>query len=131
MSQWRTEHDPWFGCELWVGSVNNAGYPTYWEDGRPRQAYFVALERAGVVIPPDREPDHLCRRRVCVALAHFELVTRVENQRRKFWRHRSQLTTCAKGHDLLVHGRRTPEGGLVCRICSGVWKPPGPEPELE
>jgi hypothetical protein len=123
VSQWRTERDPWFGCELWRGSVNNAGYPTYWDAGRPRQAYYVALERAGIDVPPGREPDHLCRRRLCVAIAHLELVTRVENQRRKAWAHRSQLTTCSKGHDLFVHGRRTPESGTICRICSGVWSP--------
>jgi hypothetical protein len=123
VSQWRTERDPLFGCELWCGSVNSAGYPTVWDHGRPRQAYYVALERAGVTIPPDREPDHLCRRRLCVAPAHFEVVTRTENQLRKAWAYRSQIAACPKGHDLFIHGRRTPEAGVVCRICSGVWSP--------
>jgi hypothetical protein len=131
VSRWPVQVDPFFGCELWTGSVNGGGYPTLWDGGRPRQAYYVALERAGIDVPPGREPDHLCRRRLCVAVAHLEVVTRVENQRRKFWHYRSQLKTCARAHDLNIHGRRTPEGGLVCRICSGVWKPPGPEPELE
>ncbi len=129
MTQWRTERDPWFGCELWVGSTNNAGYPTYWDHGRPRQAYYVALERAGIVVPPGHEPDHLCRRRSCVAVAHLEVVTRYENQLRKSWGHRSQLIACPKGHDLFLNGRRTPEGGSVCRICSAVWKPE-PQPTL-
>lgn len=129
MTQWRTERDPFFGCELWRGSVNNAGYPTYWEGGRPRQAYFVALERAGIDVPPGREPDHLCRRRLCVAVPHLEVVTRVENQQRKAWAYRSQIAACSKGHDLFIHGRRTPEAGVVCRICSGVWAP-APAPEL-
>lgn len=129
MSQWRTERDPWFGCDLWRGAVNSNGYPTVWDGGRPRQAYYVALERAGVVIPPQREPDHLCRRRLCVAPAHFELVTRAENQLRKAWAYRSQLAACPKGHDLFIHGRRTPEAGVVCRICSGVWSPTS-APEL-
>lgn len=127
--QWRTERDDFFGCELWRGAVNGSGYPTYWQDRRPRQAYYVALERAGIVCPADREPDHLCRRRLCVAVPHLELVTRVVNQQRKAWAHRSQLATCPKGHDLFTHGRRTPEGGDVCRICSGVWRP-ATTPEL-
>ena len=123
MAQWKTERDPWFGCELWRGAVNNSGYPTYWDAGRPRQAYYVALERAGVLVPEGKEPDHLCRRRLCVAVAHLEVVPRYENQCRKWWAHRSQLKTCPNGHDLYVHGRMTPEKGTVCRICSGVWKP--------
>jgi hypothetical protein len=131
VSGWRTAPDHWFGCELWVGSVNNGGYPTHWGGGRPQQAYLVAWERANGPVPEGKELDHVCRRRLCVAPAHFEVVSRVENQRRKFWRHRSQLLRCGKGHDLTIHGRRTPEGGLICRICSNVWKPPGPEPELE
>ena len=130
MSRWPVEVDNWFGCHLWRGSVNNAGYPTYWGGGRPRQAYLVALERAGIVIPPDRAADHLCRRRLCVAPAHFEIVTQAENTRRIAWSYRSQLKSCPRGHDLFVHGRRTPEGGAVCRICSGVWTPSDDEPQL-
>lgn len=130
MSSWRVERDPWFGCELWLGSVNSNGYATYWGGGQPRQAYLVAWERANGAIPEGKELDHLCRRRLCVAPAHFELVSRNENQRRKFWSHRSQLKSCAKGHELAVHGRRTPEAGMICRICSGVWSPSS-EPELE
>jgi hypothetical protein len=130
VAQWRTERDPYFGCELWVGQVNNSGYPTYWDAGRPRQAYYVALERAGIDVPPGREPDHLCRRRLCVAVAHLEVVTRVENQRRKAWAYRSQIATCPKGHELHEHGRRTPEGGVICRLCSGVAAARREEPQL-
>jgi len=125
---WKVELDPWFGCQLWQGSVNSNGYPTHWDkQGRPRQAYLVAWERAYGPIPPERELDHLCRRRVCVAPAHFELVTRPENIRRQQWAHRSQRLACMKLHDLRVHGRRTPEGGMICRICSGVWTKPEEE----
>jgi len=123
VAQWKTERDGWFGCELWTGSINNSGYPTYWDHGRPRQAYYVALERAGIEVPEGREPDHLCRRRLCVAVPHLEVVTRYQNQARKWWAHRSQLQTCPKGHDLFQHGRITPEKGTICRICSGVWTP--------
>lgn len=123
MSQWRTERDPFYGCELWRGSVNGSGYPTVWQDGRPRQAYYVALERAGLVVPPGKEPDHLCRRRLCVAVPHLEVVRRAVNMARKSWAFRAAMTHCPKQHDLRTHGRRTPEGGTVCRLCSGVWQP--------
>jgi hypothetical protein len=128
---WRVEVDPWFGCQLWQGSLNSNGYPTYWGGGLgPRQAYLVAWEAIHGKVPVGKELDHVCRRRLCVAPAHFELVSRVENQRRKFWSYRSQILQCSEGHDLVVHGRRTPEGGMTCRICSGVWTPKE-EPELE
>lgn len=131
MSQWRTERDPWFGCDLWRGAVNGSGYPTIWCDGRPRQAYYVALERAGIQVPPGHAIDHLCRRRLCCAPAHLEVVTQAENSRRVSWAYRSQLVTCPKGHDLHDHGRRTAEGGTVCRICSGVATARrGKEPQL-
>lgn len=125
--QWRVVRDPWFGCLLWQGSTNSNGYPTYWSKGVPRQAYLVAWELEHGPIPAHRELDHLCRRRLCVNPVHFELVSRNENQRRKFWDHRSQLRFCSKKHDLRKHGRRTPEAGLVCRVCSGTWTKDDPE----
>lgn len=128
---WRTELDGWFGCHLWRGSLNSSGYPTHWGGGRPRQAYIVAWERCNGPLPEGKEVDHLCRRILCVAPYHLEAISRNENQRRKFWSHRSQQVACLNGHDLKIHGRRTPEGGVVCRICSGVWNPTGPEPEPE
>lgn len=127
--QWKVARDPWFGCLLWQGGLNSNGYPTYWSKGVPRQAYLVAWELEHGPIPAERELDHLCRRRLCVNPAHFELVTRPENQRRKQWAYRSKLQRCKQGHDLRQHGRRTPEAGLVCRVCSGVWTPDQPEPE--
>lgn len=130
MSGWRVERDAWFGCLLWRGSLNSNGYPTYWGNGTPRQAYLVAWELEHGPIPEGKELDHLCRRRLCVLPAHFELVGRNENQRRKFWAYRSQRLACSKAHNLAIHGRRTPEAGMVCRICSGVWTPTS-EPELE
>ena len=128
---WPIERDPWFGCHLWQGSVNSNGYPTHFDKVGPHQAYLVAWERANGPVPDYKELDHLCRRRLCVNPIHFEVVSRAENQRRKFWAYRSGLKKCQKGHDLHVHGRRTPEAGLICRICSGVWDKPMPEPELE
>lgn len=55
-----------------------------------------------------------------MAVAHLTPVTRSQNERRKFWRVRVRQTHCRDGHDLWTHGRRTPEGGRVCLVCSGV-----------
>ena len=108
--------DPVYGCELWQGKLDKDGYG---RDGR-RQAHVVAYERAYGPLEEGKFLDHLCRRRHCAALAHLEPVDRRENERRKRWRYRVRRKVCSEGHDLARCGRVTPEGGKVCRICSGV-----------
>lgn len=116
------EHDPWFGCALWpLGKLNSSGYGTAWIDGRPRMAHYVAFEKARGPVPPGLVLDHLCRRRRCTLNAHLDPVTQAENTRRRSQAYRLRLTKCSMDHDLYQHGRRTPEGGVVCRVCSGVW----------
>jgi hypothetical protein len=123
------ERDPHFGCELWpANKLNNSGYGTAWIDGKPRMAHYVAFERARGPVPGNLVLDHLCRRRRCTAVAHLEPVTQAENTRRRSFAYRLRITKCPKGHDLYQHGRRTPEAGVVCRICSGVWTPPPSNP---
>ncbi len=123
VSRNRAVRDEIYGCELWIGSKNSNGYGTDWRDGRPRLAHYRAWEEKNGPIPKDKVVDHLCRRRTCIALAHLELVSRNENDLRKSWAYRSQLKTCPKGHDLFAHGKQTPEGGHICRTCSGLKKP--------
>ena len=102
---------------MWRGQRDRDGYPIG-ADGRPEHRTRWEAEHGALA--PDRELDHLCRRRSCVALAHLEPVTRAVNERRKAWRYRARLAACRVGHDLWLHGRVTPEGGRVCRVCSGV-----------
>jgi len=109
-----TVRDPIFGCELWTGRLDRDGYGFH---GRDR-AHRVVWKRALGEIPEDMEPDHLCRRRACVALHHLELVTRRENELRKSWRYRARRMLCPRGHALADHGIVTPEGGRVCRQCN-------------
>jgi len=61
--------------------------------------------------------DHVCRRRNCVNPMHLDPVTQSVNERRKSWRTRTKRDKCRFGHDLKKHGRLTPEGGKVCRLC--------------
>jgi hypothetical protein len=121
------ERDPWFGCELWpAGKLNSSGYGTAWVDGKPRMAHYLAFERARGPVLPGMVLDHLCRRRRCCAVAHLQPITQAENTRRRAHGYRVRtMVRCPAGHDLFAHGRRTPEGGVICRICSGVWRDGG------
>lgn len=67
-------------------------------------------------IPVGMMVDHVCRRRDCVWIAHLDLVTQSENERRKSWRVRVRRTLCKYGHSLKT-ALVTPQGGRVCREC--------------
>lgn len=109
-----TERDPIFGCELVTSRLDRDGYAYH---GRSR-AHLVAWISAHGPIADGLEVDHICRRRRCVALAHLELVTRSENEKRKGWRYRAKRTHCKNGHELANTAMITPEGGRICRTCS-------------
>lgn len=114
--------DPRYGCWLYTGSTNSNGYGTTWRDGKPKLAHYVAWEMANGPVPEGKVLDHACRRRLCCNPAHLEPVSRSENERRK--KHRGRVRErCPKGHNMFENGQITPQGGEVCRICSGVWKP--------
>ena len=119
-ADWPVEVDPIYGCEIWRGKRSTDGYPELWVGGRNRRAYYIAWERARGPVPQGKELDHTCRRTLCVAVAHLEVVSRSENERRKQWARTSKRAICAAGHDLWLHGRRTPQAGIVCLICSGL-----------
>lgn len=130
-ADWPVDVDPVFGCWLWKKHRNSNGYGTAWLKTGPRLAHYHVFEQeTGARVPDGKVADHCCRRRACVNPAHLEVVTQAENTRRIAWSYRSQIAACPRGHDLFVHGRRTPEGGTVCRLCSGVWTPGDEEPQL-
>jgi hypothetical protein len=117
-NSWPVSLDPVFGCELWTGAVNNNGRPIIWRGPQPSSAIRIAFQREGIAIPADQVPDHLCRRIACVSLAHLELVTKQENERRKSLRYRLQRKRCRNGHALSEATRIvTPEMGVLCRLC--------------
>jgi hypothetical protein len=117
-----TERDPVFGCELATGRLDKDGYAFH---GRTR-AHIAAWTAKYGPIPPDKEIDHLCRRRACRALHHIELVTRSENELRKSWRHRARIKWCPRGHRMELYAIVTPEGGRVCRACNQLAASGGP-----
>ena len=115
---WLVERDPVFGCELWQGALNDHGRPILWRGDKPISAIREAFVRAGVPIPADHVPDHLCRRIICVSLEHLELVTKQENERRKSMRYRLARRTCRRGHPLNEATRIvTTDMGVLCRSC--------------
>lgn len=111
---WPVTVDKHFGCWLWLGATNSNGYPAL--GLRDAHAQVFIAERG--TIPAGKVLDHICRRRLCVNPAHLEPVTQRENLKRRDWGYRSHIGSCPAGHDLFVNGRRTPEAGVVCRICS-------------
>lgn len=106
--------DPVFGCHLAQGRTDRDGYVFH---GKKR-AHTVAWEAVNGVVPEGMELDHTCRRRSCCRVAHLELVTRSENEKRKHFRHRMRITRCKSGHDLSLNRVMTPTGGFVCRSCN-------------
>lgn len=120
--QWT--RDPRFGCLLWSGRLSPNGYPQVNTPDGPRMAHLERWRASGR--PKPEYLDHLCRRITCVSLAHLESVSQSENLRRKAWAYRVARQRCGAGHDLFEHGLRTPEAGIVCRVCSGVWTPEDP-----
>ena len=108
------ELDPVYGCHLSTAKQDRDGYAYH---GASR-AHLVAWTNAHGPIPAGMEVDHLCRRRHCQALYHLELVSGMENSRRKQWKYRAKRTHCKEGHPFQVNRIVTPEGGIVCRTCN-------------
>lgn len=116
-ARWPADFDPVTGCWRWQGSKHPDGYGLV-AGGRP--AHRAVYEEEVGPIPEGHELDHSCRRRDCVAPAHLEPVRHRDNERRKRWAWQARRQRCPAGHDLYTRGRQTPEGGKICRTCSGV-----------
>ena len=106
-----------YGCTRFAGKLDKDGYG---RTGNRRLAHYVAWEEVNGPVPKGMTLDHLCRRRDCVNPMHIECVTQGENNRRKRWKYRVKRKMCGNEHELKRYGIRTPEGGIVCRICNGV-----------
>jgi len=109
--------DPVYGCHLWTGPVGSNGRPIVWRGARPSSGYVVAYQQAGLLIAAGHVLDHLCRRPLCVNVAHLEPVTTAENERRKSWAYRCKRQRCSRGHSL-ADALVTPEMGRLCRVCT-------------
>lgn len=74
-------------CRIWDGPTSGRGrggdYARMSLDGATVAVHIASWVNEHGLIPPRKELDHLCRRRLCVADEHLELVTRRQNERRK------------------------------------------------
>ncbi|MFE2047929.1 HNH endonuclease [Streptomyces sp. NPDC059459] len=69
-------------CVIWTASYTGGGYGGFWNGTRLVRAHRFAYELLVGPIPEGLALDHLCRVRRCVAPAHLEAVTHLENVRR-------------------------------------------------
>lgn len=106
-------------CRIWLGWKNDDGYGYVRADGRDQPVHRVFYALAIAPIPDGLEIDHTCQRRDCVRLAHLEVVTHAENQRRIAHRQ----TSCRKaGHDWTDprNVRTRPNGRRYCAECDRI-----------
>lgn len=88
--------------------------------GRKMAAHRFFWQQENGKLPDGVQLDHLCRRRRCVRPAHLDPVSPRTNLKRTYARFRRAMEHCPREHLLAETGIDTPEGGRVCRICSGV-----------
>lgn len=112
--------DPDTGCWIWLGEIDKKGYGRFSIGGRRVQAHIYLWTEKNGPLPPSIQLDHMCRRRACVRPEHMDPVSGSENVKRTFARYRRALEYCPALHRLDETGKATPEGGVVCKLCSGV-----------
>ena len=111
--------DSAFGCWVWLGSKQPAGYGQMTVDGKLRRAHRVSYELVKGRIPDGLDLDHLCHNPSCVNPNHLEPVTRRENLLRGNTipaRHAAK-THCINGHALTGDNISLSEGFRRCKTC--------------
>jgi HNH endonuclease len=102
--------EPNTGCWLWLGSLQEKGYPLFSVGkSKCRRAHVWSFKTFVGAIPQGLELDHKCRLKSCVNPQHLEPVTHIINIRR----HTNLRTHCKQGHPF-IHQTKTRR---VCRVC--------------
>lgn len=74
-------------CWMWTGPTSGCGrggnYPRMCLDGGTVAVHLVVFTHYNGLIPPRKQVDHLCRRRLCCNPKHLEMVTHKRNQKRR------------------------------------------------
>lgn len=115
-------------CWLWLGPDNGNGYGTISLGSRAAgrdYVHRVAWELEHGPIPTGLEIDHLCQTRGCVNVAHMELVTHRENNRRSTSPAAlaARKTHCPAGHPYDEANTYRPPGApnnRMCRACMAI-----------
>ena len=74
-------------CHIWTGpdsgTGRGGGYGRMSLNGQTVAVHLVVFTHYYGYIPGKKQVDHLCKKRLCCNPAHLELVSHLENQRRK------------------------------------------------
>ena len=74
-------------CFIWQGSHSGSGkgggYGRMSLDGHTVAVHLVSFTHFYGYIPGKKQVDHLCKNRLCWNPAHLDLVTHIQNQKRK------------------------------------------------
>lgn len=74
-------------CWLWTmsdsGAGRGGGYPRMKLNDRTCAAHKVSFVNAHGYVPGNKQIDHKCRNRRCVNPDHLEMVSHLENQKRR------------------------------------------------
>lgn len=83
----KVESCPDTGCELWTGATSGngrgGGYPRMSLNGQTVAVHRVVATHHYGYIPSKMQVDHVCKTRLCLKKEHLEIVTNLQNQRRK------------------------------------------------
>ena len=84
----RVKIDEEKGCWLWTGPTSGdkgrgKNYPRMSLSGQTVAVHIVMYTNEHGYVPGKKQVDHGCRRRLCVNPDHLELVTQLENCRRR------------------------------------------------
>lgn len=83
-------------CHLWTGPDSGegrgGGYGRMKLDGGTVSVHITAWVCEHGPIPPRKQLDHACEQRRCANEAHLELVTHLQNQRRRDKRRAARLS---------------------------------------
>lgn len=74
-------------CWVWTmadsGTGRGGGYPRMKLNSRTCAAHIVSFTNAHGYVPGNKQIDHKCRNRMCVNPEHLEMVSHIENQKRR------------------------------------------------
>lgn len=70
-------------CLEWIGALDREGYAMFWFEGKTERAARFSFMQSKGPLEEGLEIDHLCKNRKCVNPSHLELVTHIENMRRR------------------------------------------------
>jgi hypothetical protein len=86
-------------CHIWTGPTSGdgrgGGYARMNLDGGTVAVHITAWVCEHGPIPPRKQLDHRCRRRLCVNEEHLEMVTHKKNQRRRDEAQREEMREAA------------------------------------